>query len=299
MRTVVSPSEVKEPKKPLFDFLGLLCWLKVIPVSRKEPRFRLLSLPTLLSTLWCWVPLIHFLYTQIMIRKEATGHASSDRYVKTTLDEIILMEFEAGIFLLVLMLPALLGHFYGLSNLARKEATFPWPRRGWLVLLSAFIFIISQAIGLWFDYQLHSARTSTEMLIHLCVFRIVSSIIVALFQCIALLLVSSEQTHFIRTAAHIPIKDNHHKTVSDLLNAYENIEKGVGPFYAMEFCIHTPIILCFAYVGLGKTVNGGAFDGGSIWSIGCIAWSSLAMVQICLMSDDCYEALQGLLPSIR
>jgi hypothetical protein len=30
-----------------------------------------------------------------------------------------------------------------------------------------------------------------------------------------------------------------------------------------------------------------------------VTWSCLMLIHICLMSDDCYEALQCLVPSIR
>jgi hypothetical protein len=46
--------------------LNLLCLLNVIPLAHgknnTQSRFKILSIPTLLSTLWCWIPLSYFIY---------------------------------------------------------------------------------------------------------------------------------------------------------------------------------------------------------------------------------------------
>jgi hypothetical protein len=116
----------------------------------------------------------------------------------------------------------------------------------------------------------------------------------ALLQHIALTVISIKQTNFVQTCRDGSKNFTLHK-IQTLLESYERIGEGVGPFYALEFCTHVPIIVCLDYFGMSHPDTIGII----VWSAGSVAWSCLILIQICLLADDCYEALQGVLPNIR
>ena len=121
-------------------------------------------------------------------------------------------------------------------------------------------------------------------------------VIAALLQFTALLLVGARKTAFVKTCA---VDDNRIITadsIKNLLNDYEVLKRGIGPLIALLFCIHAPVILCFTYFVLAYAKQ---FSLGIIGHCGSIGWSSLTLIQTCLMAEDCYDALQDLLPSLR
>ena len=54
----------------------------------------------------------------------------------------------------------------------------------------------------------------------------------------------------------------------------------MGPFLALEFCIHVPMILCFSYFWLAHAED----DDIVVWSSGSVAWSCLILTHICLQA---------------
>jgi hypothetical protein len=113
-------------------------------------------------------------------------------------------------------------------------------------------------------------------------------------QFMALFLVSSAQTSLIKAAANIS-KTTSVTAVKHLLHDYENIRQGTGPFYMLLFAIYAPILLCWAFRGLAHLEELSLVGR----SCGYVATSFLLLVHICLTAEDCYEAIQNLLPSIR
>ena len=103
-----------------------------------------------------------------------------------------------------------------------------------------------------------------------------------------------QQTRFIQTAADSTTMITTH-AAQNLFHEYETIRQSVGPLYALEFSLHVPIILCFSYLVLAHPEDIGLV----VWGCGSLAWSSLILTNICLMSEDCFDALHALVPSIR
>jgi hypothetical protein len=112
--------------------LKLLCWIKLIPVTRDNNtgglNFHVLSFPTLVSSLWCWLPLSYYFYnycaqfnfcgterntTNILTTNlsSTVGNAKSNN----KFDQYIVAAFLVSTLLLILLLPNLLGHFSALN----------------------------------------------------------------------------------------------------------------------------------------------------------------------------------------
>jgi hypothetical protein len=205
---------------------------------------------------------------------------------KSMMNQYIVLAFMVALILLILLLPALIGYFFG-KNGAGLRGNFIWPNKGWLLILSAFFFIAITNVYAC----LRDGAMSTAMLVHDFIIALLANNTACLLQLTALLLVSSRQTRFIRCAAR-----NRQSTTSanikNLLREYENISTGIGPLYAVEFSIHAPIILCFAYFAMTQS---------SLLLVGCtnIGWSSLNLIHICLVSEDCHNAVLDLVPAIR
>jgi hypothetical protein len=205
---------------------------------------------------------------------------------KSMMTHYIVLAFVVALYVLMLLLPASLGYFFG-KNGAGLHGNFIWPKKGWLLILSAFFFIASTNVYTF----LSVGAMSTAMLVHKFIIALLTNNTACLLQLIALLLVSARQTWFIRCAAR-----NRQSTTStnikNLLREYENISNGIGPLYAVEFSIHAPMILCFAYFAMTNS---------SLLLVGCtnIVWSSLILIHICLISEDCHDAVQDLVPAIR
>ena len=212
-------------------------------------------------------------------------------------DQYIGIAFEAAIFLLILLLPTVLGHFFGLNEKALQVGSnsLVWPRRGWTLVLSALAFTIMEIVLLSVSVVHGQEKgVSTAALVHTLASFALMILLASLLQLIALLLISATQRGFIQAAA----ESSHSLTAGTmklLLHDYEKIRQGVGPFYALAFSLHAPIILCFAFFGLAHPESIST----TVRSLSCVAWSSVSLAYICLMSEDCYNAVQGLLPSIR
>jgi hypothetical protein len=205
---------------------------------------------------------------------------------KSMMNQYILMAFMVALFLLIILLPALVGYFFA-KNGSGLRGNFIWPNKGWLLILSAFIFLASTNIYIF----LNAGPMPTAVIVHNFINSVLTFDTACLLQLTALLLVSSRQTWFIRYADR-----NRQSTTSanikNLLREYENISNGIGPLYAVEFSIHAPMILCFAYFAMTNS---------SLLLVSCtnIVWSSLILIHICLISEDCHDAVQDLVPAIR
>ena len=307
MRKVVSP-EGKTRPAVIHRLLDLLCRIKVIPVSRDKTTdhnysFNILSLPTLLSTLWFWVPLSYYLYfffcwqdkvteTKTIIRTQTQNNTTQSHFA---LDNYIEKAFIVVIFLLILLLPGVLGYFFALNGPAIKERKFVWPRRGWMLVLSFILFIVGETTPLALMISLGKAKgAAAEGVIHAFVSHQLMNLTAALLQLVALLVVSGRQAGFVQATADSNKFITPH-TIRSQLQDYENIRQGVGPFNALVFSIHAPIILCLDYFGMANPDNIGII----VWSSGSVAWSCLILIHICLMSEDCYDVVQDLMPQIR
>ena len=244
--------------------LHLLCWLKVIPVLRDNKkdssgyRFRLLSWPPLLATLWSAIPLAYYIYglncaqlptTTNTTTAAATNLSETKSFSQSSMDQYIYIAFLVAVFLLILLLPSGLGHFFAQNGSAILETKFAWPQRGWMLVLSALIFLAGETTQIMF------------VAIHY-------------------------KTRGISTGGLINIFGSN----------YEVLKRGVGPLIALLFCIHAPVILCFTYFVLAYAKQ---FSLGIIGHCGSIGWSSLTLIHTCLMAEDCYDALQDLLPTLR
>jgi hypothetical protein len=181
-----------------------------------------------------------------------------------------------------------MGYFFA-KNESGLSGNFKWPYKGWLLILSAVFFTASTKIYLFSN----AGGKNTTMLFLDLIESLLMIDSVCILQLIALLLVSSRQTYFIKNAA----RNSKSTTITDirsLLREYENISQGIEPLYVVLFSIHAPIILCFAYIGMTHSMLIVALTGCTN-----IIWSSLILIHICLISEDCHDALQGLVPAIR
>ena len=115
----------------------------MIPVVRDSGQFQFvpLSLPTLLATLWLWVPFSYYMYVStcwptVVADPNATATTNTTNSKRSSsLDGYLFQAFLVAIFLLILLLPGLIGHFYALNGAAlRAASSFAWPRRGWLLV---------------------------------------------------------------------------------------------------------------------------------------------------------------------
>jgi hypothetical protein len=307
MKEPVHPSEVNRPSL-YHRFLHLLCCLKVIPVSGVQNKFCLVSLPTLLSTFWCWASSAYYIF----VTKWNENSNSEESYSKNitesnnlsfheTLDKMIFIAFLLTLFLLMLLLPGVLGYFFATNYSAMLRRKFTWPLRGWILVLSTAIFVLCETATLCITTEIASAVMPTERLVHFFMACQLFNLTAASLQFIAIMLVSTRQTSFIEKA-FARSKDITYETMVSLVKEYENISNGVGPFYMLEFFVHVLNILCFTYFGLVNVLIGPGMPGPMaiiIWSCGSVTWSSLMLTHICLMSDDCFEALQCLVSSVR
>jgi hypothetical protein len=186
-----------------------------------------------------------------------------------------------------------LGYFIG-SNKSALQERFAWFHSEWIIVISTLLFLTTETIFLSSAALTDMANgLPTEDIIHLFISFQLMNITASLLQLTTLLVVSSRQVHFIQKITKCGKVSSVH-IVSNLLEKYENMRKGVGPLYTIEFCVHAPIILCFAYFGLTS-----AYLSMVLWSSGKIIWSSLTLIHICLMSEYCYDAVQDLVPAIR
>jgi hypothetical protein len=307
MRTTIYPAALRKPG--LYKRLLLvLCWLKVIPVSKRDHRFKLFSVPTLLSTLWGWLLVSYYIYADIYVKTEAPSFASSNEssvqpnngtVIKKQYDfnGSIVIAFLVGIFLLILLLPGAMGHFFAHNDSVMLNGKFTWPNRGWMLVLAALVFMLIQTISLY--NMTKELNMSNIRLLHYFLPRQLVNSTVASVQFLVIMLISSTQSSFIRIIQRTPKHKIKADTITDLLQDYENLSQGVGPFYALALCIHSPNVLIFGYFGLVMIRQGHFFNPVVLWSMGSIAWSSLTIVHICLLSDTCFQALQELVPSIR
>jgi hypothetical protein len=134
----------------------------------------------------------------------------------------------------------------------------------------------------------------TEILSHKLASILIIILVTTIIQLIALFLVSSAQTRLIKAAMDIR-KTNSVPAIRSLLQAYENIRQGIGPYYMLKFVIYVPVLLCWTFRGLAH-LNNISLVGRSC---GYVATSFRFLLHMCLTSEDCYEAIQTLLPTIR
>jgi hypothetical protein len=166
-----------------------------------------------------------------------------------------------------------------------------------MLVLAALVFMLIQTISLY--NMTKELNMSNIRLLHYFLPRQLVNSTVASVQFLVIMLISSTQSSFIRIIQRTPKNKINADTITDLLQDYENLSQGVGPFYALALCIHSPNVLIFGYFGLVMIRQGHFFNPVVLWSMGSIAWSSLTIVHICLLSDTCFQALQELVPSIR
>jgi hypothetical protein len=216
MKKAVYPNTLGKPT--MYErMIKVHCWLKIIPLVDRDKnnthvQFRLLSMPTLLSSLWCWIPLSYFLFVRInvptMPEDSNYDNVSLENTNKTvsgptkiTLDYIIFTAFQVINFLLILLLPPSLGHFFACNELALK-GRFAWSPRAWIVVLSAAIFLATEVTTSFiFASQSKASGLSTWDVIQYAAAEQLVNVTACLLQLSALILVSSRQTHFIKSAA--------------------------------------------------------------------------------------------------
>jgi hypothetical protein len=292
--------------------LNLLCWIKLIPVTRDHETgdlsFDIFSCPTLVSSLWCWVPLTYYLYNVFCGQLSFCGAEENATNIFTTnlsskvvntnspgnnFDKYIVAAFLASIFLLILLLPPVLGNFSALNPSVMLHGS--WPKRGWMLVLALFIFLgtetTMQAVAILRGTFLVSP---TEILPHKLASFSLLILAVCTIQLISLFLICSAQTDLIKTAIVIG-KTTSVPAIRSLLQNYEKVRQGVGPFYMLEFAVHAPILLCWSFRGLANLNEMSLVAR----SCGYVTYSFLFLVHMCFTSEDCYEAMQALLPSIR
>jgi hypothetical protein len=124
--------------------MKLLCCIKLIPVTRDPETgnlvFCLLSIPTLVSSLWCWLPLSYYLGHMMfcghlnlcgaeeenLTNSVTTNRSSTIALDGNNFDKYIIAAFLASIFLLILLLPPLLGHFSALNPSVMLTGIVSW-----------------------------------------------------------------------------------------------------------------------------------------------------------------------------
>jgi hypothetical protein len=265
-------------------------------------QFKILSLPTLLSTLWCWLPLSYLIFHEINKLSAENDPLSLNEssanpdQVKANSSEMaisfyIYRAFETTEFAMILLLPATLGHFFA-CNGSKLKKRFVWSQKCWLVVFSAIIFMVTDTASFFTIINETYPNASTWETVHRFLSVQLMNVITCFLHLTALLLVSSRQADFIKKAAKNS-KMTLCSQINDILQEYEYIKCGCAPLYTVEFCLHAPIILYFAYFGISFPEFHLC-----LWSSGKIAWSSLTLIHICLMSEDCYAALQNLVPAI-
>jgi hypothetical protein len=253
-------------------FLLLLCWLKIIPVSTEKGsgahKFRILSIPTLMSTLWFWITLSYWIFFEMTVEfksgknesitqgAQMTNNMSNTSVQFTGLDLYIYYGFVAGLLLLILLLPVTMGHFFALNGATMLKNKFCWPKHGWMLVVSLLVYLVTEitTIALLL-MQLKTMGMTTASLVHRGFSSQLMNVTAGIFQFVVLLLASARQTAFIQSVKMYASDRNKIKSVGifyDIMETLEAIRTGVEPLNALEFCVHVPIILCFSYVGLYK-----------------------------------------------
>jgi hypothetical protein len=291
----------------------LFCWIKLIPVSRDartgDYQFHLLSLPTLFSSLWSLVPLAYYLYYYLCLGMNlcdssvsaadkldnltanlSLATANNTTMIGNKIDQYLAVASLVSTFIFTLLLPPVLGHFAALNPCVMLGGR--WPIKGWMLLTASFVSLGTRtcfiAIGIFYVISLGNFDVQREIPSALM---ILTAVVLLL---IVSILIGSTQTMFVKEAQNIrdaisPLN------VRQLLQDYTNIREGVGPFYLLSFAIHAPMVLCFAFWSLAYISYGVPI----LQILSNVIWSWFSLVHICLMSEDCFNAMQELLPSIR
>jgi hypothetical protein len=274
--------------------LRILCCIKVIPTWQNSNKFSILSVPSLLATFWCWIPLAYWIYSRFLIFELYSAGTNMTNVTAANLNQTastanmaidfyLLYALLLLIFLLILLLPEVLGHFFSLNKPAMLQLKFCWPRHCWMLVSSAMFIILGETIRNLF---LSKFQFSTIALYGLT--STVSVYVTAAFlQFMALFLIGVRLTNFIEIdAAHTTaITAN---TIHNLFEEYNKIHQGLQPLFALLFCVHTPLILCFTFFVLSY-VNS---TSDAIWHCGIVFWSCLTLIYVCLLSEYCYDAVQ-------
>jgi hypothetical protein len=284
-----------EEQRSCFQLLlRILCWIKVIPMWQNSNKFTILSMPSLLATFWCWIPLGCLTYSYyLVLNLYAVGtnvaNATEMNLDQTTpaadqvMDIYLYLAFLLLLFLLILILPGVLGHFFSLNKQAILQLKFCWPLHCWMLVSSTIGFILGETICQLFYSDLSTSAlyfiTSSELVYFTAAF----------LQFTALFLIGVRLTNFIETAAANSIKTITANTIQNLFEEYEKIQQGLGPLLAFLFCIHTPVILCISYFVLTYLKATPA----AIWHIGSVFWSCLTLIYVCLMAEGSYDAVQA------
>jgi hypothetical protein len=280
----------------------------MIGKNNSQMQFKILSQPTLLSTLWCWIPCSYFIFVDIywppvecvaddrVSSNELSANLSQAFNNSSDMNIDTYIYYTASVapeFLMILLLPSAIGYFFDITE-SKVQKKFAWSPKGWIIGFSTVIFVLTEMSSLgMFAISDKVNCMSTWGIVHKFASILLMNGLACLLQLTVLLLVSSRQAYFTTKAAK-KSKTTACLQINNLLKEYENIKYGTAPLYALEFCIHTPIILCFAYFAI-STPQILPF----LYSSGKIFWSSLTLIHICLMSEDCYNALQDLVPVIR
>jgi hypothetical protein len=216
--------------------------------------------------------------------------SANTTFIGNNMDKYVGVAFPAFILLLVFLLPQVLGHFSALNQ--SVMLTGSWPSNGWVLVLAFFAFVGKETSShiLW----TFKAISLGSFNVHRPVLFLLMMVTAALELLIASLLISSAQTVFVKHAENLR-ESLSTQIARKLLQDYENIRQGVGPFYLLAFAIHAPIMLCFAFWGLTYTWSVGTV----LRSISTLSWSWFSLVHICLMSENCFNAIKDLLPSVR
>jgi hypothetical protein len=249
----------------------------------------------------------YYIYADICFKKEELSFANSNVSAvqanngtviikHSVFHKYILTTFLVVTFLFILLLPGVMGKFFAHNDSAMLNSTFTWPHRGWMPVISALVYLLTRTLSLCGEAR--ERHMSNIRLLHYFLPRQLNNLTIVSLQFLVIMLVSSTQSTFVKILHESKQKINV-ETITRLLQDYENIRQGVGPFYALELCIHCPSVLIFGYFGLVRISQEEYFNPTVLWSIGSIAWSSLTIVHICLLSDTCFQALQVLVPSIR
>ena len=315
MKIEVSSTDVKK-QTVYHKFLIMLCWLRVIPVSLENHKFKIISVQTILSSLWTFVPWSYYIYYKMALEtttnevpattvnstipQAQSDNKSSELFFQSSMDNALFTTYLILTFCLMLFLPLAQGHFFEHNASSLLTTRFQWPSRGWMLALSSIICPLLEVACLSFSTALFiSAGMPTSFVVHFFLVYQIINFAVAFLQLSSIMLVNSRQADFMMNVDKSMGMTKDVETFSDLIEQYENIRRGVGPFYALQFCFNAPIFLCFAYFIIMKIAYRNFLNNMVVWSMISAARSSIVMVHICLTSADCYEVLQCLTPAIR
>jgi hypothetical protein len=247
--------------------------------------------------------LSYFINAEINVLNEVASlpKSTQSRIVSwSSLDNTIYYANIGTAFVLVLLLPGVMGHFFACNHQAMLGRIFACPQRWRMLIIYTIAFMTTETLGFYsLTEKMYLVGLSNEGLVNFLLPRQLIYMIVALLQFLVIMMVSSRQSDFIQAIRGRKADILSEYKIIQLLQEYENIKEGVGPFYALVLSIHSPIILCVAYFGLNMIRRGKYFSLSMIWSIGSIAWSGFTIIHLCLLSEACYEALQKLVSPIR